>query len=52
MERMPARAASNAPNANRLTTTMTPKSMLINVEIILPIEMRRGQPARAIHAIK
>jgi hypothetical protein len=38
MERIPARAASNAPNANKATTTITPIPMLISVEIIMPIE--------------
>ena len=37
IERMPARAASNAPDTNSATIRMMPTSVLINFEIILPL---------------
>jgi hypothetical protein len=37
IERMPAQAASNAPDTNSATIRMMPTSVLINFEIILPL---------------
>jgi hypothetical protein len=37
IERMPARAASKAPDTNSATIRMRPTSVLINFEIILPL---------------
>jgi hypothetical protein len=37
IERMPARAASNAPDTNSATIRMRPAPVLINFEIILPL---------------
>jgi hypothetical protein len=37
IERIPARAASNAPATNSVTTRIMPTSVLINSEIILPL---------------
>lgn len=37
IERMPARAASNAPETNSATIRIRPTSVLINFEIILPL---------------
>jgi len=37
IERIPARAANNAPNTNSATIRMTPIFVLINFEIILPL---------------
>lgn len=37
IERMPARAASNAPDTNSATIRMMPTSVFINFEIILPL---------------
>ncbi len=37
IDRMPTRAASNAPDTNSATIRMTPTSVLINFEIILPL---------------
>ena len=37
IERIPARAASNAPDTNSATSRIMPTSVLINFEIILPL---------------
>jgi len=43
IERMPARAASNAPDTNSATIRMMPTSVLINFEIILPLIAGRSR---------
>ena len=42
IERIPARAASNAPDTNSATSRIMPTSVLINFEIILPLITGRG----------
>jgi len=43
IERIPARAASNAADTNRATASMMPACMLINFEIILLLTERRTE---------
>jgi hypothetical protein len=52
IERMPARAASNAPDTNSATIKMTPTFVLINFEIILLLVARGShldKPHSAMH---